>query len=103
MKLYIRTVMGHQYHIHESGDIQRLDMYPSNTPFIPSGQWKMIGIRHIKKSILVELRTLLTNIPEILNGSSIRYKNGKSQYTLIDLDHGSIRMWGDRIAEVRHI
>lgn len=107
MKLYLRTPYGAQYHIHENGDIQRLDLYPSDKPFVASGQWKCIGIQHVKKNDFIPLASLLASLPDELNGSSLRYKNGKPQWTIRDLDHGTVRVWGNTayhgIAEFRII
>ena len=106
-KLYLRTPYGEQYHIYENGDIQRLDLYPSNKPFTPSGQWKLLGVQHVKRNKFIPLARLITQLPDDLNGSSIRYNNGKPQWTVRDLDHGTIRVWGNTqyhgIAEIRRL
>jgi hypothetical protein len=108
MKLYLRTPHGDQYHIHENGDIQRLDQHPSDQPWLnASGQWKLLGVQHVKRNEFIPLASLLTALPDELNGSSLRYKNGKPQWTVRDLDHGTTRVWGNTtyhgIAELRRI
>ena len=107
MKLYLRTKYGDQYHIHENGDIQRLDLFPSHKPFMASGKWKLIGIQHVKNKFFVPLAELFKGIPSDVNGSSLFYKNGHPQWTVRDLDHGTIRVWGNTkyhgIADIRRI
>ena len=102
MKLYLRTPYGDQYHIHSNGDIQRLDRYPANEPYQTSGQWKMLGIQHVKRNEFISLATLFKARP-----SEIRYKNGKPQWTVRDLDHRTQRIWGNTkyhgIAEIQVI
>lgn len=97
MKLYLRTPLGEQYHIHENGDIQRLDLYPSREPFSASGQWKFLGITHVKRNEFIPLATLWREIPGEVNGSSLSYKNGHPQWTVRDLDHGTVRTWGNTV------
>jgi len=91
------------YHIHENGDIQRLDLYPSHEKFQASGQWTMQGIRHVKRNDFIPLASLFDGVPEELNGSSLRYKNGNPQWRVQDLDYGTTRVWGDGIADFRLI
>ena len=104
MTLYIRTQSGHQYHVLDTGDIVRLDI----EGFQPSGQWKMQGIRHCKRTRdVLTLGTIRrafgpsevwpTKRPELL------YKNGKPQWRMIDLDHGTTREWSDGITEIRKL
>ena len=95
MKIYLRTPYGDQYHIHENGDIQRLDLYPSHQPFTGSGQWKMLGVKHVKTRQFIPLASLFSALPGEIHGSSLTYKNGKPQWTVRDLDHGTIREWGN--------
>jgi hypothetical protein len=100
MTMYIKTPYGDSYRIHENGDIQRLDQRPVNKPFHASGQWKMLGIQHVKKSLFIPLESVFTTPPK-----ELRYKNGNPQWTVRDLDHGTERVWGNTkhhgIAEIR--
>ena len=84
--LCLRTPYGSQYHIYENGNIKRLDQ-PS---FVPSGDWKMLGIEHVRRSCFIPLADLFEHIP-----ANLLYKNGKPQWTVRDLDHGSQRSWGN--------
>jgi hypothetical protein len=91
VKLYIRTPYGDRYHVHENGDIQRLDQHPEGKPFEASGQWKMRGLQHVQKSIFIPLANLFKGqIPD-----DTTYKNGNPQWTVRDFDHGTIREWGN--------
>ena len=84
--LYLRTPYGSQYHIWENGNIKRLDQ----RDFVPSGDWTMLGIEHVKKSRFIPLADLFQSVP-----ANLLYKNGKPQWTVRDLDHGSQRSWGN--------
>ncbi len=107
MKLYIRTPYGNQYHVHENGAIQRLDMYPPDKPFSTENTgWTMQGLQHVKNREYIPLAELFKGkIPDEIHGSSLHYKNGNPQWTVRDLDHGTIREWGNTkyhgIAELR--
>lgn len=100
MILYIRCKSGMQYDILEDGSIKRLDQ----VGFMPSGQWKMRGIRHVrlrKAYTLSELRraycgstVMPTDKPTLL------YKNGKPQYYIADTDHGTNRIMCDGILHI---
>lgn len=108
-KLYLRTPYGNQYHIHENGAIQRLDLYPADQPFdATSPTWTLRGIRHVKRNQFIPLAQLFANgIPGTVNGSSLTYKNGNPEWTGEDIDHGTRRVWGNTkyhgIADLRVI
>ena len=85
MKLIIRTPYGETYFINEKGEIA----YPGN--LTPSGNWKLLGLVHVK-------RTSFYSLDDLLNGvfpSPLLYKNGNPQWTVVDLDHGTRRQWGN--------
>jgi len=84
-KLRFRTPYGDSFFIHDNGDIER------DIASKPSGDWKLLGIQHVKKNWLIPLTDLLAgNIPE-----QLLYKNGNPQFTVVDLDHGTQREWGN--------
>jgi hypothetical protein len=69
---------------------ERGQIYNENIP--PDDNWKMIGISHVKRSWFIpfsELFEFLDAKPDIL------WKNGNPQWTVRDLDHGSVREWGN--------
>ena len=86
MKMYLRTKCGDQYHILENGDIVRLDQ----KDFQPSGQWKMLGIHHVKRNEFIPL-----NFIEPDANFPWTYKNGNPQWTVVDVDRGTRRIWGN--------
>jgi len=104
MTLYIRTQTGRQYHIDEHSYIIRLDQ----PGFRPSGQWRMIGIRHVR------MRRLCMTTSQVRRAyypstvwptekPALLYKNGKPQWQLVDYDHGSYRTWGDGIVAIERV
>ena len=86
MEIYFRTLHD-AYRVNELGQIKRLDQ----PDFRPSDGWKMLGIQHVKRNAFIPFAELIAGrIPEPL-----LYKNGKPQWTVRDLDHGTTRVWGN--------
>jgi len=88
VKFRIATRRGDYYDIHDNGNIQRLDI----PGFKPSGQWKFLGLHHVKRNEFIPFESMT---PERVKGLTLLYKNGKPQYTVMDLDHGTRRIWGN--------
>lgn len=88
----ISTQNGKRYAIHSNGRIQRLDM-----PFTPSDSWRLLGIEHVKRREFIPFDRIS---PEMVASLQLAYKNGKPQYTVRDLDHGTVRIWGNRLRSV---
>ena len=86
-KFELRTRYGDRYYIHSNGNIERTDM-----KFAPSGQWKVIGIQHVKDSRYVPFDRLSDFLA---SNPTMTYKNGNPQWTVRDFDHGSTRVWGN--------
>jgi hypothetical protein len=99
-RLYLATKYGHQYHIHDGGQIERLD-----GQYGPSSTWIMRGIRHVRRS--TEFYPFEALTAELLASLTLLYKNGKPQYTVCDVDHGTHREWGNTayhgIADLRRL
>lgn len=65
----------------------------------PSGEWRAVKLQHVVKT------TWTLDIQHILSSSDgweiykrhERFKNGRSQWHLIDYDHGAYRRWGRRV------
>ncbi len=58
----------------------------------PSGNWKLLGIRHVYKREFIpfdRLQEWIRSNPVLL------YKNGNPMYTVRDLDYGTVREWGN--------
>lgn len=87
--MQITTPHGNRYLVNRSnGNITRTDI----PGFKPSGQWRMLGIQHVKRGEFIPL-SLLT--PARVKKLTLLYKNGHPQYTVRDWDHGSVRTWGN--------
>lgn len=100
MTLRVVTESGKYYDILDTGDIKRLDM----PGFVPSGQWKMLGMKHVSRNSYMTLseirRALLPSEVMPTPMPILRYKNGRGQWLMIDYDHGTRRQWGDRISDI---
>lgn len=83
----IATPSGDRYVIHDNGDIERTDIAGSR----PSGQWKMLGLQHVKRREFIPMDKLADALPSL----ALAYKNGKPQYTVRDRDRGTMRKWGN--------
>lgn len=107
MTLYIRTKYGDQHHVLDTGDIVRLDQ----PGFKPSGQWKMLGIKHVRRNEVMTLSQVRRAYgpSEVMPEAkpALLFKNGNPQWTMVDLDHGTKRVWGNTkyhgIADIRRI
>lgn len=85
--LRITTEQYKYYQVNEKGFIKP----ERNRQF--SEQWTMLGITHVKHNEFIPFEQLAEKLPTI----TLLYKNGKSQYTVVDCDHGTRRHWGDGI------
>ena len=92
MKMYLRTPYCDQYVVDlATGNITQ-DRYGIEPHF--SGQWKFVAFRHVKRNESVSLKSI-QNDPTILDRITLKYKNGHPQWTVVDLDYGTTRMWGN--------
>lgn len=80
------------YKIDAQGRIMRQHWNDSGAFLAPSKEWTMRGIVHVKKSIFIPFSELT---PERVKGLELLYKNGRPQWTVVDLDHGTRREWGN--------
>ena len=58
-----------------------------------SGEWRLMGFAPLLR---------FGGIGDLQPGSEIlgqnmRYKNGRGRYVAIDMDHGTLRQWSDRV------
>jgi hypothetical protein len=86
MKLHIGTPYGDWYEVNENGEITT-----KNAP-TPSGQWKLRGIRHVLTGEFISSKNLT---PEKLKTLKLTYRSGHPQYTGCDIDHNTMREWGN--------
>lgn len=91
--LVITTRSGEIYKVNSEQQIIRTDM-----TFKPTDQWLFVGIVPKRASYLrhvVNYESLKAGLP------TVRYKNGRSRYNVIDIDHGAIRLWSDSITNLQ--
>jgi hypothetical protein len=94
-KLFIRTPYGNEFYINDRGEISQVD---KETGLLrePSGQWIFLGLQHVRKREFIPFAALRENFREgMRQASPLKFKNGSPQYTVRDLDHGTIREWGN--------
>lgn len=61
----------------------------------PSGDWLMLGIKHVKRNSFIPLTRITPELLETMDHANMLfYKNGKCQWTVRDRDHGTVREWG---------
>ena len=85
MILNIKTPALEYYQVNKKGQIYYDGLEPDDG-------WKFLGITHVKKNWFIPFNRLLDFLdskPDIL------WKNGNPQWTVVDLDHGTTRMWGN--------
>lgn len=83
------------FHILKNGDIVRLDM----PGLKPSGQWKFLGLRHARRALFVPFPQCFEQpLPYPLN-----WKNGRAQWRVVDLDHGTRRLWAAPVGALRFV
>ena len=103
--LRIRLSNGSVYIIHKMGEIQRTDMahtlgeiQRTDMAHTPSGNWNFLGITHVKRNETLSLNKLqfLAETSQLTDWTKkhLLYKNGKPQWTGLDVDHGTRRTWG---------
>lgn len=81
--LTITTTLGDRYKVNPKGQVIRPDIKSE-----PSDNWIMLGIDHVKRNQFIPFAKLT---PENIKDFK-PWKNGKSQWTIRDLDHGTIRI-----------
>lgn len=94
MYTIVRTEHNDHYIINEKGEITQLknDIPYSQHKF--SGSWLALGIRQV-----LPFNRLggLISIEKACEIQEFKFKNGRGKYYMVDLDHGTQRIWGSRI------
>jgi hypothetical protein len=89
--LRILTPLAEHYLIDKDFNIIRTDI----KGFKASGQWKLLGLALVTgNSITIpaaKIKAWLKLKKPLL------YKNGHPRYTIVDLDHGTLRIWGNTV------
>jgi len=83
--LHIFTPYGKQYVVDGEGRINGSDA------------WRLVGLfpTHPFVRNWAHLIPFEDLTPEKIKGLQFRYKNGNPRYTVIDVDHGTVRQWGN--------
>lgn len=63
-----------------------------------SGGWKVVGIREVLPFGNVGRLVPIKEAAEKIN--KFTFKNGSGKYLLQDVDHGTTRIWGERIVKI---
>lgn len=60
-------------------------------------KWKFLGLMHVKRTTWsIKAEEVVKLILEKGREAFPPYKNGNPQWTVLDLDHGTRRCWGNR-------
>jgi len=86
--LNILTPYGDHYKIDENANIIRTDI----EGFKPSERWKFLGLTHVKRNDFIPFNVITPKFLETFNPC---WKNGNPQWTVVDLDCGTTRSWGN--------
>lgn len=65
-----------------------------------SGQWKLTGFRHVRRTSQFISFKEIQNDPKVLEVMTWQFLNGSGQWRVCDLDHGTRREWGERVLGV---
>lgn len=94
MTLTITTQSGKIYKVNSDQQIIRTDM-----SLRPTDEWLFAGILPTNTTRLkrvVNYQSLKVSLP-----TALKYKNGKPRYNVVDVDHGTIRVWSDGITNLQ--
>lgn len=94
--LIITTPYGDTYLVHDNGDISRQNRQTGRYT-TPSGEWKMLGIEPVRGATQEGARFIPLDAitQEWLDLHPLTYNNRNPRYTVVDLDHGTKRTWGN--------
>lgn len=100
--LHIITPYGNHYKVNAQGQIIREHWDKNGTFLPPSEGWKFLGIQPVRNTYGYIPFKQIT--PEFLKTLDVLYKNGNPKYTVVDLDHGTTRVWGNtKVHGIKHI
>lgn len=94
MKYAIQTEHGHIYFIDENYCIT------SENWTKPSMDWQLCCLRRVKPfghvGLPLSIEIVLSEHPD----GNLRFKNGRGKYVVQDYDHGTQRIWSDRVVAI---
>lgn len=83
--LHIRTPAGRVYDVSTKGELA-----VTGVPY--SGDWLFLGLKHVRYNRVIHVDEITE---DFIDNVQLRYKNGNPKYTVLDRDHGTVRMWGN--------
>jgi hypothetical protein len=94
MQYFLYTNRGDTYRLTAEG----LIFGGPNHISAPSDQWRAVKLMHVVKTrwTLDIVHTLTTSDGWEIYKRNERFKNGRSQWTLVDIDHGTTRIWASK-------
>ena len=90
--LNFRTAYGKHYKVDANACIIRCDM-----KIAPSGNWIFEGLKHVRFSEFIPFAALTKEFVEHFDTC---WKNCRPRYTVVDIDHGTRRIWGDGVSRI---
>jgi hypothetical protein len=99
MQYYLHDEVGNIYQLSPSGEIYA----GPNHIAAPSGQWRAVKLQHIVDTTWkLDIVHILTSLDDWeIYARNKWFKNGLSQWRLIDYDHGTTRLWRRRVSLTR--
>lgn len=88
-ELKIITMSGKVFTINNTGQIKVDSAF--------SKAWTIKGITHVKKNWFIPFNELTS---KTIGNIPLLYKNGRPQFTIVDIDHGTTRVHGNGIAQI---
>jgi hypothetical protein len=93
VKIVFYTSYNQKYSVDmETGFITHVNGF--SQPPRASREWLFVAFRHVRRNETIRLADIRTN-PEILKDITWTFKNGFPQWTVLDKDHGTTRLWGN--------
>jgi hypothetical protein len=99
MELLIITIKtGEQYAVNSKGQITQFDGANNKLKHPFSGQWLFTGITEGNKPFnSFQFHSMTKEVIENISNQGLTYKNGNPKFVVRDIDHGTRRIWGNRI------
>ena|SRR3972149_6126831 len=100
--LTIRTASGMLYLVNEKMEITQRDNNRTPSQHAFSGQWIFKGIVTARygNNLITAKQLFDTNIIDDIN---FTFKNCSSRYTVLDIDHGTTRLWTDGVRAITKV
>ncbi len=93
--LCISTPYGDHYKIDKDSNFIQYNQCHFDNENVLAHEWKLLGLLPTNCSNFIHLIRFNQITPEWIKSHSLSWKNGHPKYTIVDLDHGSTRVWGN--------